>query len=405
MTLQFCIERGMLGSTEHFSFVDGKGSWTDTIPDETWVLASTPRKEFCLQTLLRLNGIELNTSVPSKHIRTMELTMKDTYSYDRVPWRHVVPSREYKSFFMSLLQNVRSAARAVDPTYYTETFSRVTPLFEGLEHAAINVPKLEEYLANPKTSNPHTLKSFKPIAGSFARRVEYDRFGARTGRLTMKNGPDILTLKKDYRDVITSRFQKGTIKYVDFSSLEARVMMTVAGEKVDVKDIYTKIGRQLGLTKSRKIVKLIVIATIYGSGTGDLQRLAGISERQMLETQDKIREMFKVDALRIRLSEEWHRLDGKIRNAYGRMVITPDESTLINSYVQSTAVDVALLGFWEFVQDMRQRELKSRPIFILHDAILIDTHPSEELTIDEMVGNGVKVTGMSNTFFLDASDI
>lgn len=405
MSLQFCIDRGVLGSSEHFTFINGKSGWSENVPEDVWVLAAEPRKERCLGTLLRLGGIELNTSVPQKYVRTMELAMKEKYSYASVPWRHVVPPRDYKSFILSLIQNVRQAAGAVDPTYYLETFSRVTPLFEGLEHAAINVPKLEEYLANPKTSNPHTLKSFKPVAGSFARRVEYNRFGARTGRLTMQNGPDILTVKKDYRDVITSCFQKGLVKYIDFSSLEARVLMTLAGQKVDVKDIYTKVGRQLDIAKSRKIVKLIVIATIYGSGTGELQQLAGMSERQMAKVQGQIREMFGVETLRKKLSEEWLTQNGKIRNAYGRVLVVPDESTLINSFVQSTAVDVALLGFWELVKSMKERGMKSRPIFILHDAILIDTHPDDELTLDEMISDGVKVTAMQNTFFLDASDL
>lgn len=405
MSLQFCIEKDVLGSSEHFTFINGKAGWAETVPDDVWVLGAKPKKERCLETLLRVSGIELDTSVPLKYVRTMELTMKEGYSYALVPWRHVVPAGDYKSFILSLIKNVRQAAGAVDPTYYTETFSRVTPLFEGLEHAAINVPKLEEYLANPKTSNPHTVKSFKPVAGSFARRVEYNRFGTRTGRLTMQNGPDILTLKKDYRDIVTSCFQKGSVRYIDFSSLEARVLLTIAGQKVTTKDLYTKVGRELGLTKSRKIVKLIVIATIYGSGTGELQQLAGISERQMHIVQDKIREMFGVETLRKKLSEEWLKQNGKIRNAYGRVLVVPDESTLINSYVQSTAVDVALLGFWELVKNMKRRGMKSRPIFILHDAILIDTHPDEELTLDEIVGDGVKVPGMHNTFFLDASDL
>lgn len=48
----------------------------------------------------------------------------------------------------------------------------------------------------------------------------------------------------------------------------------------------------------------------------------------------------------------------------------------MNHYVQSTAVDVAMLGFLnilEYVEELGKQE-DIVPIFILHDALILDIH-------------------------------
>lgn len=405
MSLRFCIDKAVLGTAQHLVYDDGSLQWVDAIPAETWTLSLNARDEWCLQTLLRLNGHELEATVPERYIASMKTTMKNDYSYDRVPWQKVMPLRVFKTFLTGLVKNVLHASGAVDTGYYIETFSRVTPLFNMLEHAAINVPQLEAYLNDPKTVNPQTLKTFKPIAGSFARKVEYNRFGTRTGRLTHLAGPDILTLKREYRNVITSCFPGGSVRYVDFSSLEARVILATAGHDNLPRDIYADICSKLLPAKSRKVMKLIVLATVFGSGHTELQRLSGLSEKKMTDIQAKIRDMFALEKLEKNLRSQFRELNGKIKNAYGRIVVVPEERTLVNSFVQSTGVDVALLGFQQMVTEMKGRDMRARPIFILHDAILIDTPPNEVEALDQLVSEKIVIPGMTTPFYADATNL
>lgn len=405
MSLKFCVDRHVLGTSLHLVHDDGVIAWTNDLPSDAWILSSGFRQERCLLTLLRLNGHEINVEVPEKYVTSMKAVMKNEFSYDRVPWQKILPSQVFKTFLTGLVQNILKATSTVDTSYYTETFSSVTPLFSMLENAAINVPKLNSYLDDSNVVNPQTLRTFKPVAGSFARKIEYNRHGTRTGRLVHAAGPDILTLKRSYRDVITTCFPGGVIRYVDFSSLEARVLLAVSGHENLPRDIYTDICKKLLPVKSRNVMKLIVLATLFGSGQAGLQRLSGLSEKKMSDIQEKIREMFCVEELQKRLHDEFKKNGNTIKNAFGRFVLVHDERTLINSFVQSTGVDVALLGFHFIVTKMRDMSLKSRPIFILHDAMIIDTHPSEVSVIDEIIENGININKMSTPFYLSSSDL
>jgi hypothetical protein len=205
MSFPFCVDSSLTGADAYLIVGDGRLKWREEIPEGMWTLSLETRSENCLRTLLELDARLPELSVPQKYVTSMKEAMGENFSYGEVPWRHVLPPSEYKRFLTGMVKNVQRALDGIDTTYYTETFSRVSGLFESLDYPAIDVPRLEAYLKDPKTVNTHTLASFKPVAGSFARKARYERVGTRTGRLKMKSGPDMLTLKKDYRNVVTTR--------------------------------------------------------------------------------------------------------------------------------------------------------------------------------------------------------
>lgn len=405
MSLSFVVDSSLTGADAYLLVKDGKLKWLEEIPTDEWVLSLDGRKDMCLKTLLEIDSKLPELSVPQKYVVSMQETMGDRFDYSEIPWRHVLPPSEYRRFLTRMTKSVQQALDGIDTTYYTKTFSAVNELFESLDYPAIDVPKLESYVADPKTVNLHTLMSFKPIAGSFARKAQYNRVGTRTGRLKMKSGPDILTLKKEYRNVITGRHSGSSPLYVDFASLEARVLLTVAGKKIETRDVYTEIGNELLPGKTRNIVKLVVIATVYGSNQANLGRLTGLSEKKITAVMEDVRKMFCVSELRAKLHDEWKTSGGRIRNYYGRSIPVTDEATLINSYAQSTGVDVALLGFDRMVKAMKERNLKSSPTLICHDAIIIDANPAELDLIKECADEGAHIPGMNNLFFLDVGTL
>lgn len=405
MSLPFCVQKSVLGTPQHLFYNDGQITWVDKVPQQTWLFSHKEEASFCLATVLKLNGNEIDSLVPKKYILSMEEAMKLDFDYAKIPWKDVIPPLEYKLFLTGLVKKIIEASNVVDIDYYLKTFSRVTPLFDMLQPAAINVPKLNAYLEDPKTTNLHTLKTFKPIAGSFARVVQYNRLATRTGRLTHEKGPDILTLKKDYRNVLISCFQGGAVKYVDFASLETRIILNNVGEKNIPHDIYESMRERFLPTKTRNVMKLIVLATVFGSGLADLQRLAGITEKKMLTIQQQIREVFHVEELNAKLKLEHSQRNGKIKNAFGRLINVPEERTLVNSFVQSTGVDVSLLGFLWIATRMSELKMESRPILILHDAMLIDTPSNEAKILEGIVEGGIAVPEMSSPFYMEVKDL
>ena len=67
---------------------------------------------------------------------------------------------------------------------------------------------------------------------------------------------------------------------------------------------------------------------------------------------------------------------GRIKNFFGRPIkpSSARDSLLYNNYIQSTGVDVALLGFGQILDKAPSRV---RPIFFIHDAMLVDIHPDD----------------------------
>lgn len=71
---------------------------------------------------------------------------------------------------------------------------------------------------------------------------------------------------------------------------------------------------------------------------------------------------------------------------------------LYNSYVQSTGVDVALEGFRRVADEMRRLAMLSVPVFVLHDACIVDMHPDELVYIDALLAVGSDVGGYGRPF-------
>jgi DNA polymerase I-like protein with 3'-5' exonuclease and polymerase domains len=214
----------------------------------------------------------------------------------------------------------------------------------------------------------------------------------------VKSGPQILTLKREHRDLVVPSMPNGKIMYVDFAALEARVLLYEAGGQCSDVDLYGMIARDLfGGTVSRDAVKLAVISELYGSGKHTLGETLQISGDPLDRFIAKIKGFFKTNDLKARVKDQYVKL-GYIRNRHGRMVKIdePIDRIFVNSYAQSTGVDVSLLGFNELLKSLKHT--KCRPLFVLHDALIVDV-PEE--SVDELMQiESVKVPGYVQSFKL-----
>lgn len=405
MSRIFCIDRGAIGSERHFLCGDKSYKWSDDIPPDTWVLRhrSVENDRWCLKTALRLGGVELSPVISESHVNSYRSILKSDYSFEKVKWQHVLPPNVYKSRLLTLTQEVTSALDVVDTTYHQKVFSRANLVFESMVQAAIDREKLDCYLSQAQHDSVRgCLQSFEPPEGDrYAPLVTYDRFASRTGRLTVSNGPQILTLKRDLRDVIRSSYDGGRVYYVDFSSLETRIALSLTGKLADSLDVYSDISAEFfGGKYERRLVKLVTLATLYGSSQESVRRLLGLSGDETREFFDSIERLFEIDKLKRKLKVEWEESRGKIRNFYGRVIPVPEEKLLVNSYVQSTGVDVALLGFSNIVECIKKNGYDIRPIFLLHDAILLDVHPRHFRYLEAIISVGQSVMGFDSKFRL-----
>jgi DNA polymerase I-like protein with 3'-5' exonuclease and polymerase domains len=131
-----------------------------------------------------------------------------------------------------------------------------------------------------------------------------------------------------------------------------------------------------------------------------LTQSLGLPLSEVSKVHNVITSKFGVEKLVNRLRSEF--LDKKcIRNKYGRRIAVPDSSdgTLLNSYLQSTGVDVALWGFLEIVN--RLNDEWAVPVAVLHDALILDVTKEFAQKIGESLA--VQVPGYIGKFPLKIS--
>lgn len=369
---RFCIDSHYLGTSRHL-LGDAEGYvWIDSVPRDAWHLtgqlkiAPTVR---CLDTLTRLEGVSLPLP-PEKFVTAMSQLI--TGSMHTIPWMHVMPQDQFRIFFKNLLSETTTNFARLPFDYYEIAWSAGSRVLTSLRSASIDLEKFQRATEALKCSTVPGFESFRPKKSGFAHPVKYDRFSTRTGRLTVSEGPNILLLRRDLRNVLKSTFHNGQIVSLDFRALEARVVLAEAGKYSGSIDMYDDIASELfGGQASRDTVKTAVIADLYGASRSSLKLRLNVSDDSIDTFMKRIRDYFKIDDLKRRLKEQASST-GKVFNRFGRPILIPQngDNLLINSYAQSSGVDVAMLGFDHIIKELGNDGV--RPLFVLHDAMILD---------------------------------
>lgn len=346
----------------------------DEVPAETWHLDGKvkPDSDWCLDSAFKLSGKELNTRPPEPFVRAME-TFSGSLGDVHVPWHKVMPARAHMSFCQGLISETVVAMAHSPLDYYRTVWVPGNAALRSLQRVAINPQLWRERVASGEGNVP-AVQSFVPDENGLARPVKYDRFKTLTGRLTVESGPQILTLKREHRDMMRSRHgDQGAIWALDFSNLEARILLYEYGRSCNNVDLYGKIAKELGY--DRKAIKGAVISELYGSSKWALGKHLGIEGKELNDFVKKVKDYFNTGALLERVKAQFV-ATGKVINRYGRPVTIdePLDHVMINYYGQSTGVDVAMLGFKQVIDTLKKKAPKTCPVFLLHDAMFLDVH-------------------------------
>jgi hypothetical protein len=393
-TPTICIDSDFLGSSRHFVIDDGY-TWSDSVPRGSWHLSGeckTAPTSRCLDTLLRLAAKPLPT-LPHRYLKAMATLA--TGSHPPVAWQHAVPQVVYQKYFKNLIQETSSYFPDLPTDYYETVWTAGSRLLNSLKPAKVDVARWSQLSADPH-GNATVVDSFKPGRTGYARPVTYNRFGTRTGRLTVEDGPNILTLKRECRDMLRSAFPDGTVCSLDFSALEVRIVLAAAGRSSSATDIYADIATNLfGGEVQRNVVKVAVISELYGVSRSALVARLQVSDDKVDKFIDVIKEHFKLRELRQQLKDELQ-ASGRLRSRFGRPLVLAEghDNLLINTYAQSTGVDVTMLGFDSVVRSLGTEGI--RPLFVLHDALFLDVRGDRMR--DVQACDAVSVTGYEDLF-------
>lgn len=387
--MRACIDKSSLGTPKSLVIdEDGSLEWSDNEGCDVCLFGSTRENCVPLEDLAKIRGISLEgLDIPdpaqSRAFSSLGVDL------DSVPWFLAMGRDHFSQRVSRISSAVHNITSDQHINQYLHVYRQCRDFLSRLSRPHINIDALRQFASECESglSVLKSIKSFTPGPDGLAPHVVYDQAGTATGRLTVKEGPSILTLPKSYRSVIRSP-RGGTVWEVDYVSLEPRFVMHVM-DREPPQDIYEDIRQSVFRGEiERSAVKTATISALYGSSADLVSELtgAGSSARSIIR---RVKEYFRADELGDRLTVEASR--GILHNYYGRPL--PDMTRgvkapkLVSYYVQSSCVDTALLGFSKLCEQMKS--LDARPIYVIHDAVLIDVPPGAEKVFLDLCSLGI----------------
>lgn len=415
MTPTYFIPKDVIGSQAGIVVEDGRiTTESNTPPNDSLVL-----NQMVCNELSSLCGSKARKFIPDNHLAIYsKLGIKNPEK--DVPWKMCLPKSEYQNILENFVNSINNTLASDDADYYFKYFKPTNMVFDALKPAKINKTTLDAHLKNSNDSQSSLLKSFNPSGPlGFCPAPRYDRIHTITGRLSIEDGPKILTLKKEYRDIIESRFgDEGRIVYVDYKNLEPRSVLAIRGaESRNEYDIYDYFIKNYELDVPRNIVKHITIARLYGAGHKLLKHqiesgFRGVlADNQIDELIELVDQHFGIKTLIDDVKTQYDNNNREfIKNLYGRTMRVSGivgDNVLMNYFVQSTAVDIALLGFKNIIEGIkRKNDELIVPLYILHDALILDVHKDAKNDLISIIPMGMKVDKVGDTkFHLDISTL
>jgi hypothetical protein len=81
-----------------------------------------------------------------------------------------------------------------------------------------------------------------------------------------------------------------------------------------------------------------------------------------------------------------------IFNAFGRPIFpsTAERHVLFNNFVQSSAAECAVLGFSNLCESLRGLGVQFEPMFVIHDALMVDISKSSRRDFMKVIDAGVE---------------
>jgi DNA polymerase-1 len=307
----------------------------------------------------------------------------------------------------------RTKKRVPSTDAETMTMLRDDPRVSAEGHAFLTC--LEEFRSASKTIGTY-LTPAKGWCGDTDGLIHstYNLHVAVTGRLSSQQ-PGAQQMPETMRPMFVSRWgAAGRIVSADYSGIEFRVVGCITRSKLLLEvftnpnlDIHCMAADimfpdlQCGITphksapqcrqcsQRKKSKGLLSFGALYGAQAPGLARKAGLTAE---DAQQRLDRYF---ALLPEIKQYWADIVGKgrqfgyIESLFGRRRYLPDlgskdqflrgeaERQAINTPVQSSASDLCLAALVRLTRALEERGLRSRPIVIIHDSIVMDCPEAE----------------------------
>ncbi len=374
----------------HFISENNEYYFSSDIPEGSWLVGDKVNPKCDLLRAFRISGFHVQTDIPKEYKSFLHLRPEG--SKEQIMWQYIMPKNKWKNWLFGIIEEINNNIEKVNFKYYENIFLKCNEVLSGFSKIKIDEEKWKGYLLKEK--NPSIvmqLRSFRPDINGYSKKIKYDQEHTVSGRLQINEKyPQLLTIRKDLRDVITSRYENGSILMVDCVSIEPRIALHIAGKKIP-DDIYVDLSTNVFNNKiTRDIAKIFVLSAMYGAGAEAVSQQSGFDEDDCrLYYVPKVKEYFSIPKIAKELYEECCKSEGKIKNLFGRILTIEDRSSykLYSNKVQSSAVDICLLIFNNMMNNLIGTKTKS--LGVIHDCLLLDIDNSEEELVRQKINDSL----------------
>lgn len=288
---------------------------------------------------------------------------------------NILPDHQIIKFKKDLEECITNLNNIDDDLYY-KIYDEILELNDCFDLIGIDIPIYSILFEQEKNEAiKNNISKFRGY-GYKSLKIKYNFNSTLTGRLTItedNNCGNILTLPKRCRKIFKSSWNnQGSLISVDFKSLEPRIIKKITSNEI-YEDIYETIKTISDVNVDRSIIKRAVISMLYGSELN----VDYISKEKADELIKICNDFFDIDNVTKIAVENISKNSLFRKNYFGRPIYNLDETKsniIMNNFIQSTAVDVALMYFYKLVNLVNKQLCK--PVFIIHDAIVFDIHES-----------------------------
>tara|TARA_E500000331_G_scaffold269777_1_gene261282 strand:- start:667 stop:1737 length:1071 start_codon:yes stop_codon:yes gene_type:complete len=318
-------------TSSHLLCEDTGFVWSSTIP-ETAVFADTGQRSF--SELAKIFGYNVESFISENYKNSAETIGTNP------PWYFYIG----KEKFIARIKEYSKSYKAFCESFDHEKINIQASISQFIDE--LQPANFDRRLVKPEYS-AHFEKSIQPfLIGSILPPPKYSRTKTKTGRMSVIEGPNVLTCHAGLRSGLVGAHQ------IDFVSMEPNFLLQFIGKKPTA-NLYDDIRKEIFRDKiSRAKVKVATISALYGSDRKD----------KFART---ISDYFHVEEVIKSLEEKI--VDDTIRNEYGRLIYLQGARGrhLLSLWLQSSAADGALYGFYNFSQ---HNDIK--PMWIIHDALI-----------------------------------
>lgn len=334
-------------------------------------------------------GVELELEIPIKYRNMWSFIKKNP------DWSSVLGLEKFVNMSIKLINKTECFLSDENNAYYYNDCKKHYNLFKEIKPAQVNREKLLKYINSVEKYRAKQILEVINKDTMMFNPIKYSLFNTVTGRMTVYSGLNLLTLKKENRNIIKSSYDEGKILEIDIKNLEPRILMGMFNKEVP-DDIYSWIGNDVlhDISIDRNFVKELTFKILYGASMNtikkDLDWLYDIED-----IVNRIKSNMGYQELALKIKSEMK--EGYFKNYYGRKL--KNSSANINHYLQSTGVDVSMHCFSKINNILKQGGMRFKIIGFIHDAMIIDADKTSSQTIIKNLNKkNISVQGFNNKF-------